>query len=259
MPLIHRPCPVCDAADRRLLFQVEDWAVSQCACCGMVYLPETPDYQEHVEHFTWERSFAHEQQRRQQKPFYRFHRLLRFRKAPPPVGYLRWVMRQVRQGTLLDIGCGGGEFLAQAGQFFHVHGVEISPALAHAAQERVPAATIYQVPGAELPVAAGTFDVITMFCYLEHEVHPRQVLEVARDMLVPGGRLFIKVPNYASLNRRVRGRDWCGYRFPDHCNYFTPQTLGLLITRSGLRLLPARFRDCLPTSDNMYVAAQKVI
>jgi 2-polyprenyl-3-methyl-5-hydroxy-6-metoxy-1,4-benzoquinol methylase len=224
----------------------------------MVYIPAVPDYQEHVDHFTWERSYARETQQRRKSPFYRFHPLLRFRKALPATVQLNWVMRHVRQGALLDIGCGGGEFLAQATPFFQVSGIELSPALAKAAQERTPTATIYQMPGASMSVPAGAFDVITMFSYLEHEVYPLQVLTHARDALRPEGILCIKVPNYASLNRRVRGSSWCGYRFPDHCNYFTPSTLRQLLHRAGLHPLPGRLHDCLLTSDNMYLAARRV-
>ena len=37
----------------------------------------------------------------------------------------------------------------------------------------------------------------------------------------PGGVAIVKVPNYGSLNRMVMGGNWCGFRIPDHVNYFT--------------------------------------
>jgi hypothetical protein len=43
----------------------------------------------------------------------------------------------------------------------------------------------------------------------------------------------MKTPNYASLNRRLMGMRWSGFRFPDHVNYFTPATLRELARRAG--------------------------
>jgi hypothetical protein len=60
----------------------------------------------------------------------------------------------------------------------------------------------------------------------------------------------VKVPNFASMNRVVMGRHWCGFRHPDHLNYFTPKTLRLLAEATGFDVeLP--FLDALPTDDNM--------
>jgi len=38
---------------------------------------------------------------------------------------------------------------------------------------------------------------------------------------------------YACLARQLRGRRWCGYRWPDHVNYFTPETLGSFLRTHG--------------------------
>ncbi|MEM6412061.1 MAG: methyltransferase domain-containing protein, partial [Pseudomonadota bacterium] len=71
----------------------------------------------------------------------------------------------------------------------------------------------------------GFFDGVIMRSYLEHEAHPRKVLEATYRALRPGGVIYVKVPNFATINRVVRGREWCGFRFPDHLNYFTINSL----------------------------------
>jgi hypothetical protein len=82
------------------------------------------------------------------------------------------------------------------------------------------------------------------------------VLSELHRTLAPGGVALIKVPNHASLNRRVTGRKWCGYRYPDHLNYFTPASLRRMAEACGYE---ARFgpTDRLPTSDNMYARLHK--
>ena len=70
------------------------------------------------------------------------------------------------------------------------------------------------------------------------------------------GIAVVKVPNYASLNRRVMGRNWCGFRWPDHLNYFTPKSLTAMAGATGFS---CRFGmlGALPTSDNMWAVLQR--
>jgi len=46
----------------------------------------------------------------------------------------------------------------------------------------------------------------------------------------------VRVPNFASLNRRVIGKKWCGFRYPDHVNYFTPVSLRALVAKAGFTM-----------------------
>jgi hypothetical protein len=98
-----------------------------------------------------------------------------------------------------------------------------------------------------------------MTSYLEHEPNPRAVLEAGARVMKPGARLIVKVPNYASWNRAVRGARWCGLRFPDHVNYFTPGLLVRLLRESGFGIVRFDWRDRLPTSDSMWLVGEKVI
>ncbi|MHB9106466.1 MAG: class I SAM-dependent methyltransferase [Armatimonadota bacterium] len=254
--MLTRACPTCASDIRRTLFVAGEWDVCRCDACSMVYLPNVPSYDEQVESFTWERTYQAERKRRSNIPLYRYEpRWLRKLRPSPSEVKLRYVLRYRASGALLDYGCGGGDFLALAMHVFRATGIDISPELAKKAATRAPGATIVCAPVTEANLRAGSFDVITMFSYLEHEPQPFEVLQIARDLLSPDGVLMMKTPNYASINRTITGRHWCGYRFPDHCNYFTPGTLRLLLTRAGLTALPGRFTDHLPTSDSMYLAA----
>ena len=78
------------------------------------------------------------------------------------------------------------------------------------------------------------------------------MLAACRERLSHDGVVVIKVPNYACLARRLRGRRWCGYRWPDHVNYFTPQSLAAMADRAGLRVARMGLRDRSPLSDSLY-------
>ena len=95
-----------------------------------------------------------------------------------------------------------------------------------------------------------------MTSFLEHDRRARETLIVKMRVMSPGARLIVKVPNYASWNRVIRGAEWCGFRFPDHVNYFTPTTLSRMITDAGFGILRFSQTDHLPTSDTMWLIAE---
>jgi 2-polyprenyl-3-methyl-5-hydroxy-6-metoxy-1,4-benzoquinol methylase len=228
----------------------------------MVYLAKEISYgQQAREHEFAETYFVEQARRRQASPLLsavsQFTRKL---KPPMPERLLRQTLRwwpARRAGKLLDIGCGDGAFLEAAARHFEVTGVEISAAQAERARQRLPVATIHTGPSTLAPLPENTFDVVTQFSVLEHEWHPLEALRCVARVLRPGGITILKVPNFASWNRVIRGVEWCGIRLPDHCNYFTPRTLRAALGQAGLDPLPWSFADRLPTSDSLWMAARK--
>jgi len=104
-----------------------------------------------------------------------------------------------------DIGCGGGilsEALARAGA--HTTGLDLSVEAIEVARLHALEAGLvidYRVQAAEefALQAAGTFDAVTCLEMLEHVPDPRSVISACRDLLKPGGRLFL-----STLNRTPR-------------------------------------------------------
>jgi hypothetical protein len=98
----------------------------------------------------------------------------------------------------------------------------------------------------------GSVHVVVLSCILEHEIEPLPLLRRCRERLTLDGRIVVKVPNYACAGRRLRGTRWCGYRWPDHVNYFTPQTLTAMARAAGLRVVRMNAFDRWPLSDSLY-------
>jgi len=229
----------------------------------MVYLAQEISYSQQAAEHEFADSYLREHARRKQK-----HPLLLAisgwtRKLKPEIGdrlltqTLRWASHS-KGGKLVDFGCGDGKFLEKAARHFEVLGVEISPRLAQMAEARVPGVRILRTPVTEAALLEAVFDVVTQFSVLEHEWHPLDVLRAAHRALKPGGLTVIKVPNHASWNRHIMRQDWCGYRLPDHCNYFTPRTLSAMLRKAGFTPLPGSILDRLPTSDSLWMAARKM-
>lgn len=153
-----------------------------------------------------------------------------------------WVRHLPIRRTILDAGCGNGEFLlrmARAG--WEVHGLEPDPVASRVARAAGVPVTVATLEDAALP--AGSFDVITMNHVIEHLHDPAAALANIHRTLVTDGLLWIATPNLGSAGHRIFHDRWLHLDPPRHLVLFYPTTLGQLLERSGFR--PLRwFRAC---------------
>jgi len=135
---------------------------------------------------------------------------------------------------LLDFGCGAGLFLAVAHKRgFDCHGVDLSPdALAHARQEPWGGQAHLGAPLDVPEIAAGSFDVITLWSVLAHLPRPVEDFTMLRGLLAPGGMLLVLTVNANSLSLKARRAKWNGFT-PNHLKFFSPTTLERLLSRTG--------------------------
>jgi hypothetical protein len=67
----------------------------------------------------------------------------------------------------------------------------------------------------------------------------RTLCEVRR-VLKPRGWLLVRVPNSASFDAKVFGRDWFAWEIPRHLSHFDPQTLRHVLDESGFEVVKLR-------------------
>ncbi|HET7720343.1 MAG TPA: glycosyltransferase, partial [Acidimicrobiales bacterium] len=98
----------------------------------------------------------------------------------------------------LDVGCGGGAVLLEAGKFVHAFGVDLSPqALHHGQGEGL--SRLARADASALPFESGSFSIAAALDVLEHHPHPERLLEEVRRVLTPQGTLIITVPAFQTL------------------------------------------------------------
>ncbi len=147
------------------------------------------------------------------------------------------------QGRLLDFGCGGGKFIRRMHAVgWDVTGIDFSDTAVRAVRDAGLKALQGTLPHADL--SPGSFDVITMRHSLEHVPTPPAVLKAARDLLAPGGRLLIQVPNFAGWDVDYFGDAAIALDLPIHLTHFTPGTLRAMLERESFHVIsvhtPAR-------------------
>lgn len=131
---------------------------------------------------------------------------------------------------VLDLGCRTGALTQHFADGNQVTGLDVDHEALRRARERLGIETVWANVEEGLPFADGTFDVVVAGELLEHLAVPKAVVDEARRVLAPGGRLVGSVPNAFRLKSRLRfavGRH--PEPDPTHLQLFTPATLRALL------------------------------
>lgn len=238
---IERPtCPLCASVRtvferecKDLLVSAEMFPLHRCIDCGFLYtyrLPAEADAQkyydspEYTPHSTASTGWM----------MRCVHVVRRFIREP---GKLRYIRRftGLHTGTMLDIGCGTGEFPA----YMQRHGWTVT---CTEPNEKVRAHCRdhwkLNVGDNDLleKLPPGSFDVVTLGHVLEHVYDIHGTMEAIRRLLKDEGTAFVAVPNYDCPEAAWYGSLWSIYEVPRHVSHFSPDTLARLASMHGLRV-----------------------
>ena len=137
------------------------------------------------------------------------------------------------QGTLLDVGCGNGAFLAAMKQRgWRVDGVEPDSAAAELAARSI-GTPVFAGELEDAQLEEAQYAAITMSHVIEHVPDPIRTLQTCLRLLRPGGALYLTTPNTRSLGRRVFDQAWLHWDPPRHLHLFTPDNLREAVHRAG--------------------------
>ena len=269
-------CPACDGTERELLHAgLTDrlfgcapgtWKLWRCSACSSAYLDPRPT--EETILLAYDDYFTHEDTvDRPDAPLGRLRESLangylnaryaaRLRPASrlgPAVVKLfplrrvktdrevRHLVRPERGGTVLDVGCGNGDFLVQAQRAgWRALGVDPDPD----AVASLPSSRSEREPGHDRDgrPAAGSLDAVTFAHVIEHLHHPRRALARAHELLRPGGVLWLATPNLSSAGHARFGPEWLGLDPPRHLVVFTRAALERAVVEAGFEI------DARPTA-----------
>lgn len=160
-----------------------------------------------------------------------------------------WAALQRRQllddATVLEIGCGAGDFAARmaAGGPAAVVAQDFAPAAIDRAKTRFsqPNLSFEVADIANIRYPTGRFDVVVSCETIEHVPSPQTAVRELTRVLRPGGTLLLTTPNYMSVTglhrifRDATGRPWDEGGQPLVHWTLLPRTLGWL-HRCGLKV-----------------------
>lgn len=266
-------CPVCtcptrsllynDAWDASFLVAPGRWSLWRCGQCSSAYLDPRPNaasigraYEQYYTHHdragvadpkgalaVIRRAFANgyrnERYGGHAQPASRFGPLIAAFTPELRTGIdykFRYLRHPGPMSRVLDVGCGGGEWIAQAqAAGWHACGVDPDPVSVDRACARGLDVRMGSIDAwSDLP---GAFDAVTMSHVIEHVDDPRALLTAAFALLRPGGQLFVDTPNVDAASHARFGRHWRGLETPRHLLLFTRRALDNLLEDIGFRVI----------------------
>jgi SAM-dependent methyltransferase len=147
----------------------------------------------------------------------------------------RWSRHFTQPGSALEIGCGDGFMLdALRSLGWSVTGTERTDQMSRFAREHF-GITVYSEDSSGLP-KDDRYDMIILFQVLEHLANPVQEINRYRQLLKPGGRIVIGVPNFTSWQSRYAGPNWFHLDVPRHLFHHSPESMQALAKAAGLAI-----------------------
>lgn len=147
---------------------------------------------------------------------------------------IQWIKNETHaRASVLDIGCGVGEFVKKANASgFQCSGVEPnSKARNIALQKNI------QVVESLKEVSTSKFDVITLWHVLEHLHNPLDFLKDLQRHLNSQAKVFLALPNYNSFDAEYYKEFWAAYDVPRHLYHFSRASVEKLAFQTNFSIV----------------------
>jgi len=218
----------------------ESFALNKCSKCELIFTNPRPDQNAISKYYHSEDYISHAN--KSNSLINTVYKIVRNHTIKQKV---KLINKYHKKGTILDFGCGTGEFLqACKKNKWKTYGYEPEPiARNQAAQKGL------EIVG-DIKTVKEKFDIITAWHVIEHVPDLKKTVKSLKKQLNKDGVIFIAVPNVSSHDAKHYQEYWAGYDVPRHFYHFTQESFGKLIAKTKLKLI-----DTLPmVFDSYYVS-----
>jgi 2-polyprenyl-3-methyl-5-hydroxy-6-metoxy-1,4-benzoquinol methylase len=142
------------------------------------------------------------------------------------------IKKHKRTGSILDFGCGTGEFLhTMQTSGWRIDGVEPT------AIARTKAETLTNQKIQSELTTDKKFDVITAWHVVEHVPNLMETVSKLKSLLTKDGIIFIAVPNFESPDAKKYKEHWAAFDVPRHLWHFSKKSINEILRQHGLKLI----------------------
>lgn len=153
------------------------------------------------------------------------------------------LLRPEPGSSILEVGCGGGAFLAFLEQRGHrAVGVDILEEAVRLAEKAAPRSAVLLAEASRLPFPDSEFDRLVSHHLVEHLTDSKEALREWRRVLRPGGIIVVCTPNRLYPSPRI-------FEDPGHVRLYSRAELEEAMEENGFRVIrsftvfPHLFRD----------------
>jgi SAM-dependent methyltransferase len=232
------PCYICGETDCKPFLQGEDDLTGKegkflyviCGGCGLVY--QNPRLTvSHIKEFYDSEYIAH----RKKKDWGALTPLYEWAMSKHDRDKEKLVRRFVNIDSttkVMDVGCAVGTFLLHLNKKYgcSISGVDFKEGLSYPGFEKI---NFYEGLFYDQDIAAGEYDLVTMWHFLEHCYDPNRSLKMAHKVLKKDGRMIIEVPRLDSVSFKLFGSRWPGVQAPQHTALYNKESFCRLIEKQG--------------------------
>ena len=144
------------------------------------------------------------------------------------------------KGNTIDVGCAMGFFVDTAQQSgWQAEGIDISGYCVNYGKSqglKLSESTVQELNG--LPES---YDLITMWDYIEHSPTPKEDLKKAFQLLKKNGVLALATPDIASLPAKIFKENWMGFKEHEHLFYFSGKVLKKALKEIGFEIVREQY------------------
>jgi len=152
------------------------------------------------------------------------------------------------KGEILDFGCGKGEFVFYLRQKdWRAYGVDPNLKTAFTAQFSSNKDYLFSSLTYLKQNNKNAFDAIILNYSLEHCNNPLLVLKELRELLIPKGLIFIRIPNFDCISKNKRLTSF-QLKISLHRYFFSIESLEKILKLSGFISLEADTRFCVTST-----------
>ena len=229
-------CPICKSTDLQNFRSCEDFTVShemfhvkRCSNCTLGITTPRPDNNKLGDYYRSNEYISHSG-----KSSGGIGIIYRIVRSFALYDKLSKIQKFKRSGSILDFGCGTGEFLkTMKNAKWNIQGLEVS----HPARQKAEKLTGKKIIQSLDEISSSQFDVITAWHVIEHVPDLTQTIQKLKMALKKDGVLFIAVPNYVSPDAEKYQNFWAGFDVPRHLWHFSKQSMATLFESASLKLL----------------------
>jgi 2-polyprenyl-3-methyl-5-hydroxy-6-metoxy-1,4-benzoquinol methylase len=135
--------------------------------------------------------------------------------------------------SLLEIGCGMGDFLLAAQEKgFKVSGLEVTDHLVEFVNRRLGFSGVQKGYIENVAYQKGSFDVVAFFDVIEHVRNPVEYMKRVNGLLKTSGKVFLATPALDSWSAKLLGNNWMEFKV-EHLSYFNKKSITQLLEKTG--------------------------
>jgi 2-polyprenyl-3-methyl-5-hydroxy-6-metoxy-1,4-benzoquinol methylase len=221
----------------------ESFKITKCNNCNFLFTNPRPDLQHIGSYYKSDQYISHtDKSNNLTNSLYKIARIFTLNQK------LKLVNSMVDEKSILDFGCGTGDFLSTCkNKQWNIHGFEPDSAARTIAEKKIKI-SIHQ--NLETLHNLSDLSIATLWHVLEHVSDLNKTIATLVNTLCKKGKLLIAVPNHESLDAKTYQEFWAAYDVPRHLYHFSQSTMHKLLKNHGLKI-----NQILPMKlDSFYVS-----